>query len=330
MKTDIDNVTLKISLLEVCLGLEPTLSKCKLFASNPQKFQKMLNRTIPGFKEDPDWMQQELTKLRKQKIERKAFYSKKVINKSVKKAKAFATQKITRKLKTTIEEGAKAKLLVQLDGVKSLDIQKLSEIAYNMAIEGLVNPDTVPVQATSEDLLKGHAFQEELTKIQSEMQDFIASVNHNNPIGDNNTRGASKNRRFTNKRDQNAPRQRSNSFSGESMKRRNPRSKMETTIIGSLSDPKATEIEVKKNRPGQRERRKQWEETYGREANHLIGNGTLEGMEDNSKADKIYTKKASKSIEPIHPSWEAKRQLRDKLASSSFQGTKIKFNDPDE
>ena len=115
------------------------------------------------------------------------------------------------------------------------------------------------------------------------------------------------------------------------MRRRNPTARMETTIIGSLSDPKTTEIDVKKNRPGQRERRKKWTEMYGRKAKHLSEESAPRGAEGASKTGKTFGKKPYKTSKPtielMHPSWEAKRQLANKLSTTAFQGTKIKFDD---
>ena len=56
-----------------------------------------------------------------------------------------------------------------------------------MTIEGLVNPGAVHVKSISDEFLKIPSVQEELVKIQTEMQEFIASVNHSNPLKENST-----------------------------------------------------------------------------------------------------------------------------------------------
>ena len=218
-----------------------------------------------------------------------------------------------------------------VESIKCLDTQKLSDAAYSMTIEELVNPGAVHVKSVSDEFLKKPSVQEELVKVQTEMQEFIASVNHSNPLKRDSPRKTPKSKQHACKRNQTTSKRGNNLDGGESTGRRNPTARMETTIIGSLSDPKTTEIDVKKNRPGECERRKKWAEMYGRKAEHLNEKNTPRGAEGTSKTDKTFRKKPSRTSKPtielMHPSWEAKRQLANKLSTATFQGTKIKFDD---
>ncbi|KAL4216107.1 hypothetical protein AB4K20DRAFT_1877342 [Rhizopus microsporus] len=101
---------------------------------------------------------------------------------------------------------------------------------------------------------------------------------------------------------------------------------------------KIYEGETKKNRPGQRQRRKQWEELYGRKANHIskqykqreekrLANPNYKPKKKQEKKPEI--KKAP--VEPMHPSWEAKRQQQE-MMSKALSGkvssnNKIVFDD---
>ncbi|ORE09193.1 hypothetical protein BCV72DRAFT_202203 [Rhizopus microsporus var. microsporus] len=101
---------------------------------------------------------------------------------------------------------------------------------------------------------------------------------------------------------------------------------------------KIYEGETKKNRPGQRQRRKQWEELYGRKANHI--SEQYKKREEKRLANPDYKpkKKQEKKLEikkapaePMHPSWEAKRQQQE-MMSKALSGkvssnNKIVFDD---
>jgi len=75
----------------------------------------------------------------------------------------------------------------------------------------------------------------------------------------------------------------------------------------------------KKNRMGQRERQKLWEKNYGKNANHL----------KKARELKLKEKKKEKrnKLENLHPSWEAKRLMKEKSKIVEFTGKKITFGD---
>ncbi|KAG6890813.1 hypothetical protein C0995_003246 [Termitomyces sp. Mi166 len=130
----------------------------------------------------------------------------------------------------------------------------------------------------------------------------------------------------------------------------------------SESEVRIADINIKKNRRGQRARRAIWEKKFGKNANHMkreaqaMGpdrNGSTSRTADNKTAPhhlrKVDTRRShtvaapssalqkptvvrndmKRHVEekPIHPSWEAKRKLKEKESVGIVpgQGTKIKF-----
>lgn len=111
---------------------------------------------------------------------------------------------------------------------------------------------------------------------------------------------------------------------------------------------KIYEGEKKPNRAGQRQRRKQWEEMYGREAKHIASE--YQKREEKRLANPDYRpkkkptpkpkpaaaahhQKSSTPAEPVHPSWEAKR-IQEEIMSKALSGkgksnNKIVFDDSD-
>jgi len=79
----------------------------------------------------------------------------------------------------------------------------------------------------------------------------------------------------------------------------------------------------KKNRMGQRERQKLWEKNYGKNANHLKKAREMKLKEKKKDKD-------SKLPENLHPSWEAKRLMKEKSKIVEFSGKKITFDDDDD
>ncbi|KAJ2456169.1 E3 SUMO-protein ligase pli1 [Coemansia sp. RSA 2336] len=93
--------------------------------------------------------------------------------------------------------------------------------------------------------------------------------------------------------------------------------------------------EVKKNRPGQRQRRKQYEQLYGDEANHIkiwkkekkpshSSRQHKQTIAEPAKETKPSNATASNKPQAMHPSWEAKRRERELLEQAkSIKGQKI-------
>lgn len=104
--------------------------------------------------------------------------------------------------------------------------------------------------------------------------------------------------------------------------------------------------EKKKNRRGQRARRKIWEKKYGRQAKH-IQTEVQKDIEDRKRRQEEYeervVKRAAKEVEqqksgrvtsrqetpvlqPDHPSWVAKKNAEEKQKNAKYEGKKIKFD----
>ncbi|KAJ2081114.1 hypothetical protein H4R24_002585 [Coemansia sp. RSA 988] len=82
--------------------------------------------------------------------------------------------------------------------------------------------------------------------------------------------------------------------------------------------------ETHKNRPGQRARRKQYEDKYGEEANH-IKQSKKEKKQHNS--NKPRNSLAAEKDEKVHPSWQAKRREKELLdQAKNVKGKKIIFD----
>ncbi|ORX48365.1 hypothetical protein BCR36DRAFT_329337 [Piromyces finnis] len=79
----------------------------------------------------------------------------------------------------------------------------------------------------------------------------------------------------------------------------------------------------KKNRMGQRERQKLWEKNFGKNANHLKKARELKLKEKKKE-------KTSKLPDNLHPSWEAKRLMKEKSKIVEFTGKKVTFDDDDD
>ena len=100
-------------------------------------------------------------------------------------------------------------------------------------------------------------------------------------------------------------------------------------------------LTVKKNRAGQRARRKQWEEKYGEKAKHLAGEQRKkkgekrkpQKAEEGPSAQEIMKRlkaeeKVKRTERSEHPSWLAKKQQASKSAQIDvFTGTKTTFDD---
>ncbi|OLL25833.1 Protein bud22 [Neolecta irregularis DAH-3] len=85
----------------------------------------------------------------------------------------------------------------------------------------------------------------------------------------------------------------------------------------------------RKNRRGQRARRQLWEKKYGKNANHVKIEAEKELLLQKRKdrfANQRVLKENSAAERPLHPSWEAKKKMREQLSSTAkFSGQKIKF-----
>lgn len=327
-----DNLSLKIGLLEICLGLEPAVAKGKDMLSNPHTRLKTLQRLIAGYREDEAWMREQLAFLRKARIEQKAFALKKLLGKAVKKARAFAAQKTVRKLKEQQDPGLRERLKEQLAYAKGLSLTSTTEAAFRAELLPLIS-GTDEGASYDELVRQNRAFQKELEQIKQTLSGFISSINHSNPLvprpeaSDGKPRQRQEASTIRNAR----PPSRSSGFGSKFGKTKG----LESCFVGSLSEGRrapgrdSSSGEERKNRPGQRERRKQWEQVFGHQARHIADKPKDRAYRQKQAGSKRPQKADAEALETVHPSWEAKRQQRAKLASSTFQGVKTTFDNDD-
>lgn len=95
----------------------------------------------------------------------------------------------------------------------------------------------------------------------------------------------------------------------------------------------------RKNRRGQRARRQIWERRYGKRANHVVKAHKEEEQQKLEKEErrrqrelkrerwqKAQLNKKQEAAQPLHPSWEARRQHEEQQKNISFAGKKMKFD----
>lgn len=107
----------------------------------------------------------------------------------------------------------------------------------------------------------------------------------------------------------------------------------ESLFVGKLGDFDEEDQDFKelygikgKNRPGQRQRRKMIEEKYGHESNHIKANSKSKPTSFQPQLD-TQPKLDKRPLEKLHPSWEAKKQLRLKISlSDPPKNNKIVFD----
>ncbi len=107
-------------------------------------------------------------------------------------------------------------------------------------------------------------------------------------------------------------------------------------ISGSESDSEEEE-QTRKNRRGQRARREIWEKKFGRGANHVRGSMHPDraNLAEQSDPRPISTGSAKfaapknapivKPDKPVHPSWQAQQERRNREKNAEFQGKKTVF-----
>lgn len=110
-------------------------------------------------------------------------------------------------------------------------------------------------------------------------------------------------------------------------------------ISGSEDDePEFNPVPERKNRRGQRARRKIWEMKYGNRAKHVIKEKQefekkkqMKEARQQQRADKQqkFQQQKQQKVElnnkPLHPSWEAKLKQKEQQKTIQFQGKKVTF-----
>lgn len=105
----------------------------------------------------------------------------------------------------------------------------------------------------------------------------------------------------------------------------------ESSDEGSILESNLHEEPLRKNRPGQRARQKMWETKFGASAKHLARQAattkrfpTSSRQPPDSNRRPPVTPSPAMSTENLHPSWVAKKKLKDAMHAKP-QGEKIVF-----
>lgn len=290
------NLTLQINALEAKQGLEPRIQRSKYIKP----------------------VEADLEALRHQKVKQHLFHLQKVLNRAFKKAKTFTVQRVVKKLKKVREEGKGEEVIKALEA--ELLLVKAYKTEERMVFGAFMKKCSeycrekctfLGDQAQSDcdemgsKIMQNNAFNTELTKLAAAFELFLKKLYHE---------GVEEPKPAVNKKQQ--KRQKSQF--------ENTRPKREY-FVGSLGEEQQRKP---KNRPGQAARRKLAEEKYGEKAKHLSA-----GKAKVTKPKRYYQDREDekgiekKSKEELHPSWQARREVKEKLSKVKFQGQKIKFDD---
>ena len=112
------NLAVEIGVLEAKKGLEPAISKCKSIAYERSRRHKLDDTNLDGT----------LQALRSERLSRKLYAVKKVIQRAAKKGRSFALQRIIRKLRLAETEEKKANLEVQMKNIKAIGLPEMAKL----------------------------------------------------------------------------------------------------------------------------------------------------------------------------------------------------------
>ncbi|KAG1407115.1 hypothetical protein G6F60_002438 [Rhizopus arrhizus] len=370
-----ENLTWKINYLAAQVG-EKTHMKTAIFAASRAKHQQIHNSNIQYT--DKEALKVKLQNARKQKLEHKLHQSRREIKSALKKAKSIETQKQIKKIKSAkvsienkddddkekeekkVKKQDLEKLEKELDMLKHVDLEYLTEkkIKSNLKKNGSLKNEE-PVKELIENIEIKSPYADDVDKvllsnIEARLLSHKAVINETQSIIESfisilkgDTEKIEKKKTEIQEKKRKAE---------EAKKKEEEKKKKQKTTKGTDSskfmESLAADDEkndenfkniyegVKKpNRVGQRQRRKQWEELYGKEANHVVA--AYQKREEKRLANPDYKpKKVHKPTpsntapaEPMHPSWEAKRQQQE-MMSKALSGkvtsnNKIVFNDDD-
>lgn len=318
-----ENVNLEISLLEAALGLEPLLPVAKKMIADAKQRERLLTR---HFSADlagdfsPESLQRCLQVQRVKRCQGKRHALGKAVHRSLKKAKAFAVQRLVRRIKEDKDDGIQ--LQSQLVKVKELGIEDLTKQAVLQLRLSFEEPgESTPLSGNP--LFDSAAFKKDFAAVQKELSEFCQNIFavrqppqlvkaekiERNPTEIPRKRGITQeSRHFDDKK----------------------RRTIESRFVGSLSKAAASSSsdpsQPTTNRMGQRARRALAEKLHGSQAKHLQKREEFKPRVEK----KLAVKRSAPIVEKMHPSWEAKKLERQKLAKAQFSGKKVTFSDADD
>ncbi|KAI8976938.1 hypothetical protein BDB01DRAFT_802028 [Pilobolus umbonatus] len=333
-----NNLTWKINLLAAQLGEKTHMKHAQLAANKHRK---------SGVEDE---LMAELTNARKEKLNTKLFQAVKELRTILKKAKSTELLKQIKKLKearqSLEDESSKKKATAEdvvkyekeLEMLKTLDLDKLAnktiknKLTKQLKKEPLIIElaGSIDTESTNDGLqldlearLLSHKIViEETGKMINEFK-HILTVNQE---------------KLEKRAEEQAKRlleqEKKKRKAEEKEKKEAKKLKMSSEFVQLGEDEdfkKIYEGEKKPNRVGQRTRRKQWEDLYGKEAKHVAEK--FNQREEKRAAAGIPKKQPKKEVkkastvdtsEPVHPSWEAKR-IQEEIMSKALSG-KLSMN----
>jgi hypothetical protein len=300
------NLAVEIGVLEAKKGLEPAISKCKSIAYERSRRHKL----------DDGNLEDTLQALRNERLSRKLYAVKKVVQRAAKKGRTFMLQKVIRKLRLAETEEKKAKLELQMKNIKAIDLPEMAKLLFEHKIiasneyvasftVGMIEHSKLDVEMIK--LIEGAALEKTLMEITNDLERFLQSLFHKNLA----------------KEKKPIPEKEFAQIKGQP---KNPQTQERPTPNGEERPSKKSRIDgtasnemPKRNRKGQHARRIEFEQRYGQDARHL-----------QMPRQKRVESTVQQSDEKLHPSWEAQRKQRDLLKMATSQrpvNQKIKFAD---
>jgi hypothetical protein len=302
-----ENLLLKIGALEAKQGLEPRIERSKYVKIG----------------EDSD-----LTLLRQEKIQRHLYHIQKLLNKSAKKAKTFAIQKLVKKLKQVDEKSGEGdqkndKTILEANLKQTKEIKIEPDFLMNkfqdkwtpyikekcpFISQSFNNIRNQSEESILDTIFKIKNFQTDLERLTQEFQQFLEKLFHENQVEADKKPKKRKNFPFKN-----------------GGKKPTPQSQDPAMFYFDRKKPQRSQFEgddsmrKRKNRPGQRARRQMAErdESFSRDNSQKRSNFSREKTEKKAK------QLNENSSANLHPSWKAAKEK----TKVKFQGTKTVFSD---
>lgn len=279
---------MEISLLEARSGINPKLNRCKPIAMA----LRSQTPTIENLKQ--------LSLLREEGIKRKLFTLRKEVQRIGKKGRAFAIQRIIKKIKATTNNPSSIdKLENDLKLIKAINLEQLSEyllgdlidsneylkekISFNSYSKGIIIENI--------SLISGNALEKNLKVLTDDLIKYIRILYHEEIT---------------------SPEASVSDDVVKNIKEKQTKSKKRPPIY------KEDIVTSGGNRKGQRARRLEWEKKYGESAKHLkdpsIDSSSIRRYKNiipkNPHPSTTNNARESKNSE-VHPSWEAQRKKKE-------------------
>jgi hypothetical protein len=261
--------------------------------------------------------------MRQERLARKIYSIKKLVQRAAKKARTFAVQRVIKKLRATESKNTEKvqRLEDEMKRIKGVELVEMAKLLFKHCI---VQPSEYLVTRTNEfietsiletstmALIEGQALTKTLDGIRQDVELFTRSLYHEHPEKESTL-------------DKRAGDEEDNATALEEeapllVERKTKRPK----TTNHKNEREATTQLKSGNRKGQRARRAEWERMYGQKAKHLHN-----APHELSQPRHLKRSPGPRvSEEKLHPSWEAQRrqrELQQRIASEQGTNQRIKF-----